>query len=171
MHDLATLDTAGPDDVSLFSDDAYRQAAETSRAGAMITTPKLGGLMPDGIGLLYVADPRLAFALVSGLFYPRGMLEPGIRATAMVDPSAVIGEGSQIDAGVNIGRDVAIGRGCHIEANALIDEGVTLGDGCSSVPAARSVMRSSVRGSASAAIPASAARDLASCRQPPACCA
>ena len=131
MHDLATLDTAGPSDVSLFSDDAYRQAAVSSRAGAMITTEKLGGLMPDGIGLLYVADPRLAFALVSGLFYPRRALEPGIHATAMVDPSAVIGEGSQIDGGVHLGRDVEIGQGCHIEANALIGEGVVLGEGCS----------------------------------------
>ena len=30
MHDLATLDAAGPNDVSLFSDGAYRQAAALS---------------------------------------------------------------------------------------------------------------------------------------------
>ena len=128
VHDLATLDAAGPNDVSLFSDGAYRQAAASSRAGAMITTRKLGGLVPDEIGLLFVPDPRLAFALVSGLFYPVHTLEPGIHATALVDPCAMIGEGCQIDAGVNIGRDVSIGRGCHIEANVLIGEGVTIGE-------------------------------------------
>ncbi len=130
MHDLATLDTAGPNDVSLFSDDSYRQAAASSRAGAMITTQKLGGLMPDGIGLLYVADPRLAFALVSGMFYPVHTLVSGIHATALAHSSASIGEGCQIDAGVNIGRDVTIGRQCHIEANVLIGDGVSIGDGC-----------------------------------------
>jgi UDP-3-O-[3-hydroxymyristoyl] glucosamine N-acyltransferase len=130
MHDLATLDTAGPNDVSLFSDSAYRQAAESSRAGAMITTQKLGGLMPEGSGLLYVADPRLAFALVSGLFYPVCKLEAGVHPAALVHSSAKIGEGCQIDAGVNIGRDVTIGQGCHIEANALISDGVTIGDSC-----------------------------------------
>ena len=130
MHDLATLDTAGPNDVSLFSDGAYRQAAESSRAGAMITTQKLGGMMPEGIGLLYVADPRLAFALVSGLFYPNRTLEPGVHATAIVHPHAEIGEDCQIDAGVTIGRDVKIGRGCHIEAHALISQGVSIGEDC-----------------------------------------
>lgn len=130
VHDLATLDTAGPNDVSLFSDGAYRRAAASSRAGAIITTLKLGGLMPEGTGLLYVADPRLAFALVSCLFYPAGTLEAGIHATALVDSRAMIGEGCQIDAGVNVGRDAAIGRGCHIEANAFVGDGVSIGDGC-----------------------------------------
>ena len=130
VYDLATLEKAGPNDVSLFSDRAYRQAAASSRAGAVITTPKLGGLVPEEIGLLYVADPRLAFALVSGLFYPVHTLEPGIHPSALVDSRALIGEGCQIDAGVNVGRDVTIGRGCHIEANALIGDGVSIGDGC-----------------------------------------
>lgn len=130
MHDLATLERAGPNDVSLFSDGAYRQAAESSRAGAMITTQRLGGLVPDGVGLLYVADPKLAFALVSGLFYPLRKLEAGIHPTALVHSSASIGEGCQIDAGVAIGRDVTIGKGCHIEVHALIDDGVSMGDGC-----------------------------------------
>jgi UDP-3-O-[3-hydroxymyristoyl] glucosamine N-acyltransferase len=130
VHDLATLDTAGPNDVSLFSDGAYRQAAESSRAGAMITTRKLGGLMREGVGLLYVADPRLAFALVSGLFYPVRTPEAGIHATAIVGPRATIGEGCRIDAGVNVGRDVTIGRGCHIEANVFVGDGVSIGDDC-----------------------------------------
>ncbi len=130
MYDLATLDAAGPNDVSLFSDDAYRQAAANSRAGAIITTQKLGGMMPEGIGLLYVADPRLAFALVSGLFYPTRTLKTGVHETAIVHPGAEIGDGCQIDPGVTIGRDVTIGRECHIEAHALIGEGVSIGDGC-----------------------------------------
>ena len=130
MHDLATLDAAGPNDVSLFSNDSYRQAAASSRAGAMITTQKLGGMMPEGIGLLYVADPRLAFALAGGLFYPSRTLDAGLHSTAIVHPGAEIGEACQIDAGVTIGRDVTIGRGCHIEAHALIGEGVSIGDGC-----------------------------------------
>jgi len=96
----------------------------------MITTQKLGEMMTNGIGLLYVADPRLAFALVSGLFYPSHALETGIHATAIIHPRAEIGEACQIDAGVTIGRDVTIGRECHIEAHALIGEGVCIGDGC-----------------------------------------
>ena len=130
VHDLATLDTAGPNDVSLFSDGAYRLAAAGSRAAAIITTRKLGALMPDGICVLYVTDPRLAFALAGRLFYPVRTLEAGIHATALVDSRLGIGEGCQIDAGVKVGRDVTIGQGCHIEANAVICDGVSVGDAC-----------------------------------------
>lgn len=145
MHDLATLDVAGPTDVSLFCDGAYQRAAASSRAGAMITTRKLGGLMPEGNCLLYVADPRLAFALVGGLFYPVGALEAGIHEAALVDPSAMIGAGCQIDAGVKIGRDVAIGERCHIEANTVIGDGVSLGDDC--LIGANSTLRRALIGS------------------------
>jgi len=131
MHDLATLDVAGPNDVSLLSNGAYRQAAAGSRAGAMITTRKLGVMMPESICLLYVADPRLAFALVGSLFYPVRTLDAGIHPTALIDPRAMIGEWCQIDAGVKIGRDVTIGQGCHIEANAVICDGVSIGRDCS----------------------------------------
>jgi UDP-3-O-[3-hydroxymyristoyl] glucosamine N-acyltransferase len=130
MHDLAPLDAAGPTDVSLFCDGAYQSAARGSRAGAMITTRKLGGMMQEGNCLLYVADPRLAFALVGGLFYPAETLEAGIHDTAVVDPCAMIGAGCQVDAGVKIGRDVTIGQRCHIQANAVIGDGVSLGDDC-----------------------------------------
>ena len=145
VHDLATLDTAGPNDISLFSDGAYRLAAAGSRAGAMITTRKLGALMPEGICLLYVPDPRLAFALVSRLFYPVRALEVGIHATAFVDSRPGIGEGCQIDAGAKVGRDVTIGQRCHIEANAVVCDGVSIGHDC--LIGANSTLRHALIGS------------------------
>ena len=145
MHDVATLESAGASDISLFSDEAYRLAAAGSRAGAIITTRKLGALMPDGICFLYVTDPRLAFALVSRLFYPVRTLEVGIHATALVDSLPGIGKGCQIDAGAKVGRDVTIGQGCHIEANVVICDGVSLGDDC--LIAANSTIRHALVGS------------------------
>ncbi len=130
IHDLATLDAAGANDVSLFNDCAYQEAAAVSRAAAMITTPKLGALVPPAMCRLYVADPRLAFARVGHLFYPARALKPGIHATALVHPCALIGEGCQIDAGARLGYDVVLGAGCRIEANAVVDDGVCLGDDC-----------------------------------------
>jgi UDP-3-O-[3-hydroxymyristoyl] glucosamine N-acyltransferase len=130
MHDLASLDTAGPSDVSLFSNGAYQGVAASSRAGALITSRKLGGLMPEESCLLYVTDPRLAFALVGSLFYPARTPDAGIHETAVVASGSTIGEGCQIDAGVRIGREVTIGLGCHIEANAVIGDGVSIGQAC-----------------------------------------
>jgi UDP-3-O-[3-hydroxymyristoyl] glucosamine N-acyltransferase len=129
IHDLAPLDVAGPSDVALFSHGDYQRSAVTSRAGAIVTNRRLGGLISEGNCLLLVTDPRLAFALVGSLFYPDKRLDAGIHATALVDGSSSIEEGCQIDAGVKIGRDVTIGPGCHIEANAVICDGVSIGRG------------------------------------------
>jgi UDP-3-O-[3-hydroxymyristoyl] glucosamine N-acyltransferase len=93
MHDLATLDTAGPGDISLFSSTSYQQAAASSGAGAIVTTRKLGDLLPDSFCLLYVTDPRLAFTLIGSLFYPRNTREAGIHSTAFIDVRSIVGEG------------------------------------------------------------------------------
>lgn len=130
MHDLATLDAAGPHDISVFSNGAYQRAATSSRAGAMITSPKLGALIPPSACLLYVNDPRLALALAGDLFYPGSTPNAGIHPTALVGSHSTIGEGCQIDAGVKIGRDVMMGEGCHIEANVVICDGVSIGRHC-----------------------------------------
>ena len=145
IHDLAPLDVAGPSDVSLFSNGDYRRAAVTSRAGAIVTNRRLGGLMSEVNCLLLVTDPRLAFALVGCLFYTDKKPDAGIHATALVDCSASIGEGCQIDAGVKVGRDVTIGPGCHIEANAVICDGVSIGRG--SLIGANSTVRHALIGS------------------------
>lgn len=145
IYDLAPLNTACGTDLSLFSSGAYRQAAQGSRAGAVITTPKLGALMPTDMCLLYVADPHRAFAHIGHLFYPARALEPGVHATASVHPRALIAEGCQIDAGVRLGCDVKLGAGCHIEANAVIADGVCLGDEC--VIGANSTIRHALIGS------------------------
>jgi len=145
MHDLATLDAAGPDDISVFSDTAYQRAATSSRAGAMITSHKLGALVPSSACLLYVNDPRLALALAGALFYPGSAPNAGIHPTALVDSHSTIGEGCQIDAGAKIGRDVTMGEGCHIEANVVICDGVSIGRDC--LIGANSTLRNALLGS------------------------
>jgi UDP-3-O-[3-hydroxymyristoyl] glucosamine N-acyltransferase len=130
IKDLATLDAAEISDLSLFSSNKYRDAATRSRAGAIITTRKLGVLLPGSMRLLYVANPHLAFTNISYLFYPSGALQPGIHTTAVVDPGATIGRGCQIDAGAKVGRAVTLGSNCHIGANVVIDCGVSIGDEC-----------------------------------------
>ena len=145
IHDLAPLNTACATDLSLFSSGAFRQAAQGSHAGAVITTPKLGALMPTDVCLLYVADPHRAFVYIGHLFYPARALDPGVHATAFVHPRALIADGCQIDAGARLGCDVKLGAGCHIEANAVIADGVCLGDEC--VIGANSTIRHALIGS------------------------
>jgi UDP-3-O-[3-hydroxymyristoyl] glucosamine N-acyltransferase len=130
IHDLAALDAADTCDLSHFSDRTFRQVAAGSRAGAVITTTKLGPLLPSGTCLLYVADPRLAFARTAQLFYPARAVEVGIHTTAVVDSQATLGQGCRIDAGAKVGRGAILGMRCHVESNAVIGESVTIGNDC-----------------------------------------
>ncbi|KAB2941989.1 MAG: UDP-3-O-(3-hydroxymyristoyl)glucosamine N-acyltransferase [Hyphomicrobium sp.] len=130
IHDIAALESAGPDDISVFTDVRYLDALAPSRAGAIIITRKLAHHAAASSRLIYVDDPRRAYAQVGRLFYPPQALQPGVHPTASVHPSASIGLGAQVDAGAIIGRDVDIGERCHIGANVVVGDGVLIGDDC-----------------------------------------
>lgn len=128
--DIAALDDAGPDDISVFSDVRYIEALRPTRARAIIISRGLAHHAADPAKLMYVKNPRLAYAQVGKLFYPLAALEPGIDPAARVHPTAVIGRGTQIDAGAVIGRNAELGERCHVAFNAVVGDGVRLGDEC-----------------------------------------
>lgn len=130
INDIATLESAEADHISVFSDARYLDALAPSRAGAIIISRKLAHHAAPSRRLIYVSDPRRAYAQVGRLFYPPRALAPGMHANAHVHPSACIGAGTQIDAGAVIGRDVDVGERCHIGANVVIGDGVLIGDDC-----------------------------------------
>ncbi|HEX3501238.1 MAG TPA: LpxD N-terminal domain-containing protein [Stellaceae bacterium] len=43
IHDVAALEDAGPDELSVFNDVRYRPALAETRAGAIVTSPDLAG--------------------------------------------------------------------------------------------------------------------------------
>jgi len=130
IEDIATLEAAGPEHISVFSDPRYIEALAPSRAGAIIISRKLAHHAAPSRRLIYVADPRRAYAQVGRLFYPAPPPAPGVHARAIIHPSAVVGANTQIDAGAVVGRDVDIGERCHIGANVVIGDGVLIGDDC-----------------------------------------
>jgi UDP-3-O-[3-hydroxymyristoyl] glucosamine N-acyltransferase len=130
IEDIAALDAAVPGEISLFSDVKLLESCRKSRASAIITSRKLAEVVATETPLLLVDDARYAFALVGHLFHPDPPLEPGVHKAASIDPSAEIGEGSQIDAGAVISAGAKLGARCHIGPNAVIARGVVLGDDC-----------------------------------------
>lgn len=129
ISDIASLEAAGPGELSFFNRSQYRNAFSATRASAVVTTPNLAPDGPSGVCLISVAQPQLAFARIGLLYYPSLQPEPQISADARIDPSAIIGEGSRIDAGAIVGAGAEIGSGCHIASHAVIGDGVVLGNG------------------------------------------
>jgi UDP-3-O-[3-hydroxymyristoyl] glucosamine N-acyltransferase len=127
IRGIAALEAAKPDELSLFCDVRHAPAFASGHAGAIVTTSKLANYPHNGSWLLLARDPRLAFALIGLMFYPRDAAKSGIHPLAHVDPSAMIGEGCQIDSGAVVGPNAWIGAGTHIRANAVIGMGVEIG--------------------------------------------
>jgi UDP-3-O-[3-hydroxymyristoyl] glucosamine N-acyltransferase len=129
LRDVAALETAEPGDISLFSDSKFANAFAVTRASVVITSEKLEAL-PHGVPTLVVPNPRLAFAQVGHIFYPAAKLQPGVRLTQPVHPSAQVGDGTEIGPGGEIGAGAVIGGNCYIGNNVVIGRGVVVGDDC-----------------------------------------
>ena len=99
MVDVASLDTAGPEDITFLDNPKYAAAFSESKAGACIVHPRFVSRAPAGMVLLLTPAPYMAYARIARAFYPTPRPAPGVAPRAVVDPSATIGAGSRIDAG------------------------------------------------------------------------
>ena len=129
VHDLASLEGAGPQHLSFFS--GGREMADAfvrSRAGVSLV-PEGNKQHPDGMILLPCASVPHAFAKIAALFYPEASLASW-PAAAGADPSARLGRGVVLGPGVVIGAGAEIGNRSRIGANSVIGPGVTIGQDC-----------------------------------------
>lgn len=129
IRGIAPLDQAGPDELSVFCDAHHADSFAATKAGAVVTTPKLAERPHNGAALLVARDPRYVFAVAGLMFYPRCCGAAGIHPGAQVDPTARVGANCRIDSGAVIGPDVHLGEGCHIGANSVVGQGVEIGAG------------------------------------------
>lgn len=128
VEDVASLDKAGPKDISFLDNVKYKQQFTQTQAGAVIVAHDLKDLAPDECHVLLSSNPYKSYALTAQSFYPiEKPDDTRINPAAIVDPSAQIGKGSIIEAGAVIGPGVRIGVGCKIGANAVISHAI-IGD-------------------------------------------
>ncbi len=128
ISDVASLASAGPNDISFISDPALIPTLATARCGACLV--KAGTAVPDKTVALEVADPRAAFALVARMFYPARtpvvQTPPTIAASAEIAPSAVIGGGAVIAERVYVGPNSTVGPGVQIGDDTFVAANVSL---------------------------------------------
>jgi UDP-3-O-[3-hydroxymyristoyl] glucosamine N-acyltransferase len=128
LRDVAALDMAGPEQVSWLDNRKYLDQFRATRAGAVFVQPALAEAAPATATLLLTEQPYRAYAVAAQAFYPEPPPVPGIAASASVDPTARLGEGTAVEAHAVIGPRVEIGRRCLIGANSVIGAGSVLGD-------------------------------------------
>lgn len=85
------------------------------------------GVNIDGFTTIEVERPRLAMMKLLHMFYTEPKTEIGVHPSAVVAPSAKLGQNVSIGPNVVISEDVQIGDGTKIMANSYIGGGAKIG--------------------------------------------
>ncbi|NLD67909.1 MAG: UDP-3-O-(3-hydroxymyristoyl)glucosamine N-acyltransferase [Limnobacter sp.] len=131
VHRLATLASAGPDDLSFLSESRYAAQARATTAGAVVARESDADLLPASCAVLAVDDPYRSIAAVARDFAARQAVPPppGAHPSAVVAPDARIGDGVSIGPQVVIGAGATIGDGVVIGAGSAIGARASIGAG------------------------------------------
>jgi UDP-3-O-[3-hydroxymyristoyl] glucosamine N-acyltransferase len=125
VRGVATLEEAGPDDLSFLTNPRYRPALQTTHAGAILVGP---GVDVEGRDLLVAPDPYLALAKILARLHPAPRPAPGVSPDARIGSGAAIGVGVAIAAFAVVGGGARIGDRVVVGAGAVIGEGSAIGD-------------------------------------------
>ncbi len=130
---LASLGDANTGDLSFYGNPKYLTALRKCRASVVLVPTAFNE--PVSPLCISVENPAEAFAELLPLFTrPPISHAPGIHPTAVIDPSASLGEGCSIGAHVVIQMNTRLGARCIVEAGGFIGEESTLGDDCHLYP-------------------------------------
>jgi UDP-3-O-[3-hydroxymyristoyl] glucosamine N-acyltransferase len=122
----AGLDIAGPGEVTFLANKRYTQQVETTRASAIFVSEE-AEVGRDDIALLRASDPYLAYTRALIIFYPEPRPEPFIHPSAVIAPTARVGEEVWIGANAVVGREAEIGARVRIHPNATVYDRVRIG--------------------------------------------
>lgn len=130
---VSPLEEAGPNDVTFFAPNKQSQqarllsAAERSAAGAILVKDFVPSITATQIK---VHHPYAAIIGILERFLERPRPESGIAKTAVIDPSATIGEDVSVGEYVVIGPDCSIGDRSILHPHVVLYRGVQLGNDC-----------------------------------------
>jgi UDP-3-O-[3-hydroxymyristoyl] glucosamine N-acyltransferase len=123
----------GADDgtICFLSNPRYREQLSVSRAACVIVGAELREEAAARGAALVCDDPYLAFARLTQWWaaQTRRPNEPGVHATAVIEPGAVLEPGASIGAMAYIGRGARVGAGAIVGAQCHVGEGAELGPG------------------------------------------
>ena len=116
-------------DITFIGHKKFVSAWETSQASAAVISANIECEPGSNRGLIMVKDADLAMAKVLELFDPGPPKLDGIHPSAIVEPSAQLGNGVSIGANSYVGKNVQLADGVVLYPNVTVMDDVTIGPG------------------------------------------
>lgn len=128
---VAAIADATPNSLTYAENTKYTAQLEATQASAVIlpTNESLQAIATErGLAWIITPQPRLVFAQAIALFYQPYKPLPQIHPTAVIDPSAQIGESVSIGAHVVIESGAKVGDRACIHPNVVVYPNASIGD-------------------------------------------
>jgi UDP-3-O-[3-hydroxymyristoyl] glucosamine N-acyltransferase len=116
IRKMATLESAGPGDLSFVSSAKFLRQLSATRASAVILAR--GQREATRLPRILCVDPYAYYARAAQLLSPEAPPAPGVHPHAVVD------------AGAQVAASASVGPFCHVARGARLGERVVLGAGC-----------------------------------------
>ena len=120
------IDKAGPSELSFLANPKYAPALAACQAGVVLVSP--GQETPEGLAVIRVDDPYLAFARVLDLATRKPYKPGGVHRRAVVDETAQLGADVTIHALACVGAGARLGSRVVLHPGVVVGEGVGIGD-------------------------------------------
>lgn len=122
---LATIENAGPGEVTFLANLKYAPKIKSTRASAIIAAEPVSGVPA---ATLVSKNPYYDFARALELYYQPPKPAPGIHPTAAIATTAVIGPNASIGAYAVVGENAIVGANAVLHPHAVIYPGCVIGD-------------------------------------------
>jgi UDP-3-O-[3-hydroxymyristoyl] glucosamine N-acyltransferase len=122
---INSLDAAGPDDISFFTDQKYKDSLKRTEASAILVAERNPIFKGPQV---VVPNPGLAYTKVARLFAPQVPRHPGISEQAVLGGGVHVGRNVSIYPLVYVGEEVSIGDDVILFPGVFLGDRVRIGD-------------------------------------------
>ncbi len=126
VNGLKGIEEAGPGDVAFLANPKYAPALPACRAGVVLVRPDQK--VPQGLPVIRVADPYLAYAKLLTMATARPHQALGVHPRAVVEETAQLGSEVSIHALAYVGAGAIIGDRVTLHPGVYVGPGASVGD-------------------------------------------
>lgn len=129
---VASIEEAGPGDITFLAHPRYRPYLTACKAGAIIvgSDVPVPSAVKSGRGFLQVPQPYIALAKILQVLNPLPRYDGQISPHASIDPTAFLGEEVTVFPYVYVGKRVRVNRRTVLFPGVFLGEGVEVGEDC-----------------------------------------